>query len=956
MKNASNSAVSLTRRVVVLTSILLAAFAASLWYAERSPAKESAAAPAALGKIYFGRGSSTFGSTYTSLLAVNADGTDLTTIVAANVPPLFVSEPAWSPDGTRLVYYRDGDIYLFTVATNTHVNLTNSFTTPVERQPSIAVTGKIAYERESKIWTMNADGSAQSAFDAITQPSPVTPAWSPDGSKLAFVSGGNIWVIDASGANQRSVTTHGSVMPNITWSPDRTQFAFSKLETSIAVIGLDGANEQTLTTGQGLGKPAWSNDGTRIAFVRDGTAVVNGVYGIYTMDTAGNNLLPVVTDIRTGGVGRTWSSEPTWQPMPVTPNTVILSGRITNNGASLGGVTVLLTGSATLNTTSNARGEFRFESLSPSGTYTVTPTSTDHIFTPTRRIVSNPGTNRIVDFTGGQTCSTPGCRVNGRLIFVRGTDIFISTADGTNVTNITNGGGINEDPAFSPDGSKVAFRSDRSGDYEIYQMNADGSGVQRLTTAAGTDEYPAYSANGTKIAFVSNRDGNQEIYTMNAADGSSPQRLTNNSVPDVEPTFSPDGTKIAFSRGSSGRPIFTMNATNGSNAVQFSAPPSPFIDMEPAYSPDGSKLVFRRYDGGPFTSVFHIANADGSSVVPLGVSGIVYKPSFSPDGTKVVYTKYLPAFQRYDVEAYPAVGGTVQTLAQNGHHVDWQPLRPAVRRGPFDFDGDGKADVAVFRPSEGMWYILRSSDLGLTQTPFAVTGDLPVPADFDGDSKTDIAIYRPSNSDFWSLSSATGQQVNAHIGQTGDIAMPSDIDADGRSDYVVYRPSNGHWYRVSSTTGVLSDIWFGAAGDKPLIGDFNGDGKADPAIYRPSDGNWWWYSSADGVQRATRWGIAEDIPSPADYDGDGKTDFAVFRPSTGVWYIINSSTGAFTIFPFGLSGDKPVPADYDGDGRADVAVYRPSDGIWYILRSTAGFTGFRWGIASDVPVPNSFIR
>ncbi len=281
-------------------------------------------------------------------------------------------------------------------------------------------------------------------------------------------------------------------------------------------------------------------------------------------------------------------------------------------------------------------------------------------------------------------------------------------------------------------------------------------------------------------------------------------------------------------------------------------------------------------------------------------------------------------------------------------------LTPA--RTLFDYDGDGKADVSVFRASTNQWYILRSTDFGVTQTTFAIAGDVPVPADFDGDGKTDVAIFRPSNGNWWSLSSVNGQQINFPFGTAGDIPLPSDFDGDGRADYVVFRPSTNQWLRASSANGVQSNRTFGLAGDKPVIGDFDGDGRSDVAVYRPSDGNWWWWSSFDNVQRATRWGISTDIPAPADYDGDGKTDFAVYRPSTGVWYIYNSATQTSTIGPFGLNGDKPVPADFDGDGKADIAVFRPSDGIWYLLRTTSGFTGFRFGIATDTPTQNAFLQ
>ena len=273
----------------------------------------------------------------------------------------------------------------------------------------------------------------------------------------------------------------------------------------------------------------------------------------------------------------------------------------------------------------------------------------------------------------------------------------------------------------------------------------------------------------------------------------------------------------------------------------------------------------------------------------------------------------------------------------------------------FDYDGDGKSDVSVFRPSENKWYILRSSDFAVTQAVFALPGDVPVPSDYDGDDRTDIAIYRPASGMWWYLSSLTNEQRAAQWGGSADVPRPSDFDGDGKTDYVFFRPSQNEWHRVSSTGGAPSILQFGSAGDKPLVGDFDGDGKGDPAIFRPSSGQWWYKSSIDASQRAAHWGISTDIPAPADFDGDGRTDFAVYRPSEGGWYIVNSSDGSYTTVAFGISEDKPIPGDYDGDGKADIAVFRPSTGAWYLLRTTSGFGYVQWGISTDIPTENAFI-
>lgn len=274
----------------------------------------------------------------------------------------------------------------------------------------------------------------------------------------------------------------------------------------------------------------------------------------------------------------------------------------------------------------------------------------------------------------------------------------------------------------------------------------------------------------------------------------------------------------------------------------------------------------------------------------------------------------------------------------------------------FDFDGDARTDISVFRPSSNDWYVLNSSNGVLTAQHFGQSGDIPTPADFDGDDKTDIAFFRPSTGGWFWINSTDGTITSVTFGANGDLPIPADFDGDGKDDVAVYRPSVGSWYRLNSSNGQFIAVQFGIAEDLPAPGDFDGDSRADIAVFRPSNGDWYRLNSSNGQFVAIHFGATGDRPTPADYDGDGKTDISVYRPSVGDWFRLNSGNGAFFGVHFGATGDKSAAADYDGDGRADVAVFRPNGGTWYLLNSTTGFVAQPFGLSEDIPIPNAFVH
>lgn len=299
-----------------------------------------------------------------------------------------------------------------------------------------------------------------------------------------------------------------------------------------------------------------------------------------------------------------------------------------------------------------------------------------------------------------------------------------------------------------------------------------------------------------------------------------------------------------------------------------------------------------------------------------------------------------------------------------------------------DFDGDNKSDLSIARSanstSQTTW-IHNLSGSGIAGASFGLGtglagGDKATPEDFDGDGKTDIAVWRPGAANvaaFYILQSQTNTVRVDTFGQTGDDpSIVDDYDGDGKSDVAVYRSGaqSIFFYKTSAGGPTIYNPW-GIAGDVAAPGDYDGDRKADLAVIRNEGGlaRHYHLRSTQGFV-TVQFGLFTDKFVGGDFDGDNKTDISMVRANGSKydWYVFRSSNGALlTAQPLNGYGDPTtdliVPGDYDGDNRTDLAVWRSSGGnagVYFMSPSNSAVSGTKWGIdgTTDYPVANYNVR
>lgn len=332
---------------------------------------------------------------------------------------------------------------------------------------------------------------------------------------------------------------------------------------------------------------------------------------------------------------------------------------------------------------------------------------------------------------------------------------------------------------------------------------------------------------------------------------------------------------------------------------------------------------------------------------------------------------------------------------------------------PADYDGDGRVDLALFRPANekgaNNTFFYRGSRDGVGSRLLGIQDDQPVPDDYDGDGKADMAVFRPSTRLWLIHESGSNQQRRQLWGAIGDLPVPGKYDPDpenNKADIAIFR--RGEWYILQSSGGSASTgfgplmseapVLFGARTDKPFVMDMDGDGFSDPGVFRPKNGKvfgrlsgggnsrgefgaavedvfeWnshmiegsplaaynkssgvWRILSPLGVPNSIAWGGPTFDPVPGDYDGDERMDIAVYRRTHGTWHIRFSGGGSLVTDPFGgQERDVPLTGDFDGDGVTDRAIYR--DGDWFFTLSDESKTqySFNWGMVGDIPLAVDF--
>jgi Tol biopolymer transport system component len=459
--------------------------------------------------------------------------------------------------------------------------------------------GKIAFVNSDlyDVVTVNPDGTDLTNITQVTGPSgdDIAPAWSPDGTKIAFASnrdgGGDseIFVMDANGSNITQLTNNAVEDIDPSYSHDGARMVFVHAGEP-AIMDADGTDLVVLNPfGTFANNPEFSPDDTKIAYSAYNEYPAPSGQDIHVIAANGTYLLDLTDDVYAGYA----DTSPSWSPDGT--KIVFSTGRYAAFG----------------------------------GGFEVAVKNADD---------SGP-TTKLTTFGNAYFTLDPHWGASGRIVFLGlangGSTIFTMDGDGQNMTQLS----VGFTPAISPDGSQIAFHSYAS-TKDIFVMNSDGSEVQRLIHDSTYEFRPAWSADGLHVAY-SKYDSTTMGIVVADPDGSNPVMVVDGPYDENDPTWSPDGAWFAYDSyhyDIARSDIYKISSDGTGTEVNLTNDDA--FDSDPSWSPDGTKIAFVSTRDDIYGDIY-VMDADGSHITHLaGTPGeYEYGPQWSPDGTKIAYTE-----------------------------------------------------------------------------------------------------------------------------------------------------------------------------------------------------------------------------------------------------------------------------------------------------------------------------